>query len=164
MNRSIYVTDTNIWIDLRDGYVIAEVFDLPYRFSCPDLAKDELKDPDWKALQKYGLRFSTLSSALMLELMTLKVEYPGLSVTDIGAFILARKEAAILLTGDGKLRKVADERGLAVHGTLWLLDEMYRLEVLDARRAANALDEMLKSGSRFPDDECQSRFSRWRSS
>lgn len=35
-------------------------------------------------------------------------------------------EGAVLLTGDGLLRRVAGENGLRVHGVLWVIDELKR--------------------------------------
>ena len=62
---------------------------------------------------------------------------------------------ASLLTGDRHLRAAAEQEGVPVHGTLWLLDEMVRLAVVSPRLAAQALERMLERGSRLPLDECQ---------
>jgi hypothetical protein len=37
-SRPVLVTDTNIWIDLANGGIVAEVFRLPFRFVIPDFA------------------------------------------------------------------------------------------------------------------------------
>jgi hypothetical protein len=34
----VLVTDTNIWIDLENGGILADVFKLPYQFLIPDFA------------------------------------------------------------------------------------------------------------------------------
>jgi hypothetical protein len=39
---SVLITDTNIWIDLENGGILAEVFGLPYQFLKPDFAIREL--------------------------------------------------------------------------------------------------------------------------
>jgi hypothetical protein len=52
---SVLVTDTNIWIDLENGGILAEVFHLPYQFLTPDFAIPELIHPRWQTLQALGL-------------------------------------------------------------------------------------------------------------
>ena len=42
---SILVTDTNIWIDLENGRILAEIFLLPYQFVTPDFALGEFIAP-----------------------------------------------------------------------------------------------------------------------
>lgn len=37
---------------------------------------------------------------------------------------------AVLLTGDQRLRRVAEQQGVAVHGILWILDQAYEQERL----------------------------------
>jgi hypothetical protein len=43
--QSVLVTDTNIWIDLENGGMLAEVFLLPRKFLIPDFAIRELIRP-----------------------------------------------------------------------------------------------------------------------
>ncbi|HEU5230915.1 MAG TPA: hypothetical protein VFU49_24040, partial [Ktedonobacteraceae bacterium] len=75
--------------------------------------------------------------------------------------ITAREIKAILLTNDGSLRKVAQAHEIPFHGTLWVLDEMLRLNIIDPMRATIALQLMREQGSRFPEDECHQRFRAW---
>jgi hypothetical protein len=44
-SQSVLATDTNIWIDLNNGGILADVFKLPYQFWLPDLAIPELIRP-----------------------------------------------------------------------------------------------------------------------
>jgi hypothetical protein len=66
-----------------------------------------------------------------------------------------------LVTGDRRLNELAKAQGLAVHGVLWILDEMVIHQVLTANQATIALREMLDQGARMPDIECQMRFESW---
>lgn len=67
-----------------------------------------------------------------------------------------------LLTGDRELRHVAEERGLEVHGVLWVLDQLVEHGLLAPRAARRSLRAMLDQGAWLPADECEKRFSRWR--
>jgi len=83
-------------------------------------------------------------------------------VNDLLALVLARALEATLLTGDRHLRRVAAQEGVDVHGTLWVLDEMVRLEVITPPQATQALERMLAQARRLPRAECQRRLRQWK--
>jgi predicted nucleic acid-binding protein len=91
----------------------------------------------------------------------LRSHYRALSVNDLFAFIAARDRDAILLTGDSSLRRLAENEGVMVHGTLWLLGELVRLSIVLPAKAICILERMLDTGSRFPDAECERRSNLW---
>jgi len=158
---SVLVTDTNIWIDLENGKILANVFQLPYQFFTTDFAVEEFVHPGWAALQDLGLQIHGLEPEYVLELVQLRQAHRQLSIIDLAAFLLARALEASLVTGDRRLNEFAKAQGLPVHGVLWILDEMVIYNVLTANQAANALRKMLDQGARLPDGECQMRFDRW---
>ncbi len=159
--QSVLVTDTNIWIDLENGGILVEVFQLPYQFLIPDFAIPELVRPRWEFLKGLGLRAHELPPEQVVELLRLRLTHKNLSVIDLAAFCLAKMLDAPLLTGDRRLNELASTSGLSVHGGLWLLDGMLHFEVLTSERAATALRQMLESGARLPADECNNRIKRW---
>ncbi len=157
----VWVVDANIVIDLHRGDVIEHVFRLGVRLVVPDVIIDELLEPDGAALESLGLKNFGLSSQQVQEVVDLIPRYPGASTNDIFALVLARTLGAPLLTGDKHLRRAAEEQGVTVHGTLWLLDEMVREGVIPKRRAAEALTQMLAYGRRLPKNECARRLREW---
>lgn len=157
----ILVTDTNIWIDLENGGILADVFHLPYQFVIPDFAMTELVRPQWDALAVMGLTAQELDPTAVSELFTLRQVHRSLSVTDLSAFLLARMLKATLLTGERQLSELARANSLSVHGVLWLLDEMVRCQAISPKRAANALGRMLDQGARLPANECKKRLGDW---
>lgn len=158
---SVLVTDTNIWIDLENGKILADVFRLPYQFFTTDFAVEEFIHPGWAMLQDLGLQNHVLEPEFVLELVQLRQIHHQLSVIDLAALLLARALDASLVTGDRRLNEIAKAHGLPVHGVLWILDEMVIHHVLTANQAAIALRAMLDQGARLPDGECQKRFDRW---
>ncbi len=158
---SVLVTDTNIWIDLDNGKILAYVFHLPYQFLTTDFAMKELVQPGWAMLQDLGLQIQGLEPDNVRELVRLSQNQRKLSVIDLAAFLLAKELNASLVTGDRRLNKLAKLQGIPVHGVLWILDEMVIHNVLSANQAAIGLQEMLKQGARLPDSECQKRFDDW---
>jgi predicted nucleic acid-binding protein len=158
---SVLVTDTNIWIDLENGKILADVFSLPYQFFTTDFAVEEFIKPRWETLQDLGLQTHGLEPEFMLELVRLREIHHQLSTIDLAALLLARALDACLVTGDQRLNELARAQGLLVHGVLWILDEMVIRHVLTTTQATIALQEMLDHGARLPDVECQKRFKRW---
>src|SRR5262249_3289975 len=49
-------------------------------------------------------------------------------------------QEAILLTGDGLLRRIAKEDGCRVHGVLWVVDELRRLTLCENSMLCAALE------------------------
>jgi len=158
---SLCVVDANILIDLHIGGLLREVFALPLRLVAPDVIIAELDEPDGKGLMAYGLGSETLPGEQVLEVVALRARHRQVSANDLFALVLARALKATLLTGDGHLRKVAEQEGVEVHGTLWVLDEMVRLGVVAPAGAAEALERMLAQGRRLPEVECRRRLREW---
>jgi predicted nucleic acid-binding protein len=156
------IVDTNILIDLHVGGLLQELFRLPFRLAAPDVIIAELDEPDGEALVEYGLESIELVGEQVLEVAELLSRYRSVSTSDLFALVLARTHKATLLTGDRHLTEMATQEGVAVHGILWVLDEMVRLGVVSPVQAAQALRQMLKQGSRLPQTECQKRLRRWR--
>ena len=159
--QSVLVTDTNIWIDLENGGILADVFRLPYRFLTPDFAIPEFIHPRWETLEVLGLETHELMAEQVVELVQLRQIHRNLSITDLAAFLLAKMLEATLLTGDGRLNELANANGISVHGVLWLLDEMVHFQALTPGQTAIALRRMLDQGARIPSEECSHRFASW---
>ena len=158
----LYIVDTNIFIDLSVGDVLVEFFHLPHRFASPDVVIAELHNPRGSYLTELGLQTLYLDGPQVEDVITLRASHKALSIPDLFALVASHHHSAILLTGDSGLRQLAEEQGMAVHGMLWALDELVRLEVIECTKAASALNKIIESGSYLPDRACQTRLKRWR--
>jgi predicted nucleic acid-binding protein len=161
VSRSRLIVDTNVLIDLHSGGIVEQFFALPYEFVSPDVIIEESEEPDGKELERQGLIRAELSSDGVLEVEFLWEHNLEIAVNDIFALVLASHEALPLLTGDRRLRNLADKHRVPVHGTLWVLDEMVKHNVLTKGQAAHALQLMLDKNSRLPPSECTHRFRLW---
>ncbi|HEV2653556.1 MAG TPA: PIN domain-containing protein [Ktedonobacteraceae bacterium] len=155
------VVDTSLLIDLHIGKIIVKLFDLPYSFIAPDVIIAEAQTIDTKTLIRYGLQKSELAGEQILKVLQLKAQHRHPSVNDLFALVTAQSMNAVLLTGDRNLRKVAELYHVPVHGTLWILDEMVRLEIISSIQAISTLKSMCEQGSRLPQDECDRRLQNW---
>ncbi len=151
-----------MWISLRAGDLIAEALNMPFNWLVPDvMLEEELKDPPGVWLEEQGVKRCELTGEQVREVVELAERYIRPSRVDLFALVQAKEEGAILLTEDQNLRAAAEEEGLEVHGTLWLLDQMVKEERITPRQAAESLRKMLKSGRRFPSTEVERRLRLW---
>ena len=159
-----YVVDTSVIIDLHVGQILTLFFKLPYNFVTADAILAELLEPEGQLLIEFGLQQEELSGTQILKVMQLTAIYRQPSVNDLFALVLSKELQIPLLTNDKNLRRAAIQEGVAIHGTLWILDEMVRLAVVSKQQAAHALIMMRERSSRLPQDECDKRLSEWANS
>lgn len=157
----LLVTDTNIWIDLDNGEILLSVFNLPFKFITSDFAVQEFVKPTWKMLENLGLETLPIESERMQELFQLKLIHHHLSLIDLACLTLAQTLKTDLLTGDKRLTKLAHDRGINVHGLLWVIDQVLDYKIISQELALIALQKMLNKGARLPLLECQKRFKIW---
>jgi predicted nucleic acid-binding protein len=161
-SRLRYVVDANIWIDLDEGSLLASVFRLCFDWLAPDVIVRELSTTVRRELSACGLQEIELSPEQILEVARVAALYPALSDPDLFALALARSLKVGLLTGDRRLRDAADREGIAVHGLLWLLDQLVNRQITSPLEAAAALERMISRGARLPEVEVEQRLHRWR--
>lgn len=128
----VVVNDASCLIDLRKGRLLHLLVRLPYRLVIPlPVRVSEILDftpQEWAILDGGGMETFDLPSERVAEAFGVKGAHPKLSANDCFCLVTARCHAeAILLTGDGTLRRVASEGGQRVHGVLWIIDELRRL-------------------------------------
>lgn len=158
---SCCVTDTNVWIDLQVGNLLDDVFELEARWLIPDLVGREL-GPELKGLLlEWGLEERSLSGEEIEAVVRLNEAYPAPSRTDMATLVVARSEGGVLVTGDSHLREAAEEEGIEVHGTLWVLDALVETGKVPPPKAARALQFMMETGRRLPEAEVRSRIGKW---
>jgi predicted nucleic acid-binding protein len=146
----ILISDANILIDLEEGELIRFLFQLPYRFTVPDLLfYDELAEHHAYLLQQ-GLLLGEMTPQTLRYVSQLVMRVQGPSRYDCFALALAKQENCPLLTGDKALRMAAKAEQVEVRGMLWLVEEMVRYAIIDRAAAHRAYSLMRASGRRLP--------------
>lgn len=119
----ILVADTSVLVDLEHGGLLQVAFASGLMLVVPDLLYDyELEARNGRYLRELGLVVVELSPEELTVAQQLKARHAGLSLPDCFALSCAHRQNHELTTGDRNLRKVASDRGVPVHGVLWLLD------------------------------------------
>lgn len=156
----ILVSDTSVLLDLERGQCLESCFKLPgCVFAVSDLLyKRELAQSGGPDLCKLGLKIESLSSAEVSSAQVLRQGHPKLSLPDAYAFTLAKTKPWPLLASDGELRSLAQQHKMAMHGVLWVFDQLFDGRIVDGRALAAGL--MMLSGHprcRLPKADVQMR-------
>lgn len=146
----LLISDANILIDLEEGQLIELMFQLPYRFSIPDILFFEELEEEHQHLTELGLTLSELSSETVSYAAELIPRYGQASRNDCFALALAAMQDCPLLTGDKALRKAAEAESVMVHGTVWLVEMMIKKQIITIDQARTAYRRMEAAGRRLP--------------
>jgi len=165
MSRRPCCIDTNILFDFVAGDIFDTLFLLPFDFHTSDIVAYEISGSySEEQLAALGLRILALDESEAQEILDLKQDHSVLSVEDISVLFLSRKHSMVILSNDGSLRGLADASRIEYHGTLWLLDEMIKNEILRPQESASALRLMLAQKRWLPRPECEALIKKWESS
>lgn len=164
---NIIVIDASAFIDLAKGFLIEEMFSLPYEFTIPDVMfESELLDIgnyDKRKLADGFLRVGNLDPKGVEIVMKLQSIYKYLSIYDCFALALAETIDAILLTGDKRLKQAASDRKVKNHGVLWIVDLLIEYKSCETRVIINALRLFDSDPTiRLPKDEIHTRLNKLR--
>jgi len=147
---------------LYAGEILSRVFELPARWLVPDvLLEEELHEPSGAWLLELGVERCELDGVQVNKVAELASRYRRPSRLDLFALVQAKDGEAILVTDDGSLREAAENEGVAVHGTLWILDLMVERHLITGSEAATSLEKMIAAGRRLPEGEVRARVEAW---
>jgi predicted nucleic acid-binding protein len=156
-------SDTNVWID----FDVIDATDLPFRLPVTyvmwsDAVEDEVCSPT-------GLKDSLLKAGLVAVKLTTDEfflasdygdRYPGLSGYDSVALSIAKCREITLMTGDMRLRKAAVKEGVAVTGTIGVVDRLLAEGLTDENEYRDIVQRLLDANGgvvRLPEDELRKR-------
>ncbi len=162
----IVVSDTNILIDLIDLELLDVFFELPLEITTTDLViyeLDEIKQAKIFAAALHD-KIEILESTewQLNKVRKIYDENSGISLTDSQVFYFAIEKRAILLSGDGNLRRFAKKRGLEVRGIIWVFDLLEKNKILSPRILSEKMKDLLEINNRLPQEECRKRIQKWK--
>ena len=138
-------SDTSVWIDFQTICKAELPFRLPYTYIMSKYAvEDELLSPPGlgQELVSYGL----VPVEITIDEFFLAEQYGNvysrLSIYDRIALAIAKKRQIILLTGDGALRKAADNEGVSIMGTLGVLDQLWETGKVNMEEMRVCLEQL----------------------
>ena len=158
------VTDANIFIDLIKLDLVAHLFAIELVIFTTAEVLEELNDAQvalmWQFEWDELLIVKLLSVVERNAVSQLKAQ-AGLSYTDRTVIVLAESLDALMLTGDGKVRKYCLAQRKEVRGILWLLDRFLEFQCIDHAFAIEKMEGLMRINNRLPVEECLERIKKW---
>ncbi len=137
----IAVQDANVLIDLELAGLFTLWFELGIETHTTSFIRQELEDGGHALtlahfaagqVQEHGLSFDELVEVSELE----REVGSKAKFNDCSVLFLAVKLDAMLISGDKALRKAGADRGIEVHGTLWIFDQLVDSGIMPGNMAA----------------------------
>lgn len=158
----VLVSDASILIELAKWSLLEALFELPFEFAVPDALFEneliDLGDVDRDRLMVLGLRVESLDAEGMARAVAYQTAKPKLTLHDCLAVTLAVINDWPLLTGDRRMRALADEEDVEVHGVLWVIDRFAEHRIVRKPTLVKALRGMLDDPrTRLPHAEIRRR-------
>lgn len=156
-------SDTNIWIDFDKINRIELPFLLPYTYIMYEEAiSSEILEPKdlQQRLQQHGLVSVDISDEEFFMADDFGGKYKKLSVYDRIALAIAKVRKITLVTGDGALRKAGVVEGVAVVGTIGILDKLFEGDYIkksEYQKCLLSLQKLNGTVIRLPADELEER-------
>ncbi len=162
----VAVQDANVLIDLLEADLLGLWFRLGIETHSTDLVVHEVRHPEQTRVLSTMIHAGSLIvhslTASRLEAVGRSASALKLSLADASAIALAEELSAVLLSGDARVRREAQHRGIEIRGLLWVLDEMITQGLVSPKDAAERLTRTMEAGAFLPGHECHERLRRWR--
>lgn len=161
----IIVNDANILIDLLKIYLIQKFFKLNFEMHITNLCLGEIEEENSNLINAYieskQLIVREFNFNEVTQIKNINNNYYSLSIEDSSCLWLCKNISAILLTGDKKLRNIAETNGIEVHGIPWIFEELIYQQILDRQTAIQKLNSLMNLNPRLPVDECRKCIKNW---
>lgn len=159
------VTDANIFIDLIKLQMLALLFRIDMEIHTTKEIVDQLNDHQLVSLTQFiesqHLQLHYLSATQLQEVIALAAPR-SLDLADKSVAWLSLRLAAMVLTGDGPLRKYCQAKQLEVKGIIWLFDKFVEKGLVKPLLAAEKMESLIQFNNRLPKEECSHRIQLWK--
>ncbi len=160
----IAVTDANIFIDLIKLQMLTLLFDIGLDIQTTREIIDQLREDQLSILNPFILagilQVHHFSDTELLEVIQFTAPR-ALEIADKSVAWLSIKLRAVVLTGDGPLRKFCESQKLEVKGIIWLFDTLVEKKLIVHAQAAEKMRILTGFNSRLPKETCAERIRKW---
>lgn len=154
----LLITDTNVFFDLISIGALPEFFSLDIDICTTELVINEIKPSEQRdqidmfiranELTVYGFTGDEIDAIMNYETTR---TFKG--ITDKSVLWKADQIKCPLLTGDKKLRKEAEERGVEVHGSIWVIMTLVEKGLIEKSRGIDFLEKLKLVNTSLPFDK-----------
>ena len=161
----LIITDTNVLFDVIKIGALPEFFSLDFDICTTVFVIEEIKPSPQRELVETFIRAKRLTV----------FEFTGEEIEDVVNFDTGRKlkrftdKSVIwksiqlncpMLTGDSRMREIAENMGIEVHGSIWVIDELISSDLISKGKAIELFEQLLETNSWLPRNEIEKRINK----
>jgi predicted nucleic acid-binding protein len=157
---NLIVTDSSVFFDIIKIQALPEFFDLDIEVCTTDFVQKEILESEQRKQIEHFIRLKKLtvfemSAEEIDEVIQFKTNRVFRTLIDKTVLWKAKQLGCPLLTGDAKLRNEATEQGVKVHGSLWVVMQLVKHEIVDKKKGIEYLEKLRIINDRLPVEEIE---------
>lgn len=154
----LLITDTNVFFDIMSIEVLPDFFRLDFEICTTDFVINEIIEIEQTVqiqnfIRSKQLTVFKLTSDEIEEVVNLKTKRNLRRITDKSVLWKALQLKCRLLTGDKNLRNEAEEHGLEVNGSIWVLKMLINAKIITSAKGVELLERLKQVNKSLPTDE-----------
>ncbi len=154
----LFITDTNLFFDLMNIEALPEFFGLDFEICTTDFVLNEIlrleqAEQIQNLIRSKQLTVFKFSADEIEEVVNLKTKRRLRRIADKSVLWKALQLKCKLVTGDKSLRGEAEENGLEVHGSIWVVMMLVEAKLLSAVKGIDLFEKLKIVNDGLPKDE-----------
>ncbi len=154
----LIITDTNVFFDIISIGVLPEFFALDYDISTTDFVINEiLKSHQKEQIESFirakRLNVFKLTADEIDEIRNFVTKRFFKGITDKTVLWKSYQLKCLLLTGDKKLRNEAADLEIEVHGSIWVINELFEKNIVSKAKGVELLEKLKLLNASLPHDD-----------
>lgn len=154
----LIITDTNVFFDIIEIRVLPEFFALDYEICTTDFVINEILKSTQKTevesfIRAKKLKVIHLNADEVESVVSFQTKRNFKGITDKTVLYKSIELKCPLLTGDKKLRKEAEDWGVEVHGSVWVVSELIKQQIISNEKGIKLYETCKRLSSFLPHDE-----------
>jgi len=164
----LIVTDTNVFFDMMSIEVLPDFFGLDFEICTTDFVVNEIiridqADQINNFIRSKQLTVFKLSADEIEEVVNMKTKRNLRRITDKSVLWKALQLKCRLVTGDKNLRIEAEEQGLEVNGSLWVIRTLVETKIIEPLVAVGLLEKLTIVNNSLPIEEIDKLIKKYKS-
>jgi predicted nucleic acid-binding protein len=151
----LIITDTNVFFDVINIGALPEFFSLDFEICTTDFVIAEIRKSQQREMVDAFIRAKKLtvfnfSTQEIDDVQNFESTKNLKRITDKSVIWKSLQLQCSMLTGDKKMRDIAESIGLEVHGSLWVITELMSRNLISNEKALALLDALKKTNDWLP--------------
>jgi rRNA-processing protein FCF1 len=165
--KKLIITDTNVFFDIMSIEILPDFFGLNFEICTTDFVVREIVRVDQMEQIQTFIRSKQLTvykftAEEFEQIEKFETKRNLRRITDKSVLWKALQLKCRLLTGDKNLKNEAEEQGLQVNGSLWIIKMLVESKIVTPVNAAKLLDKLKTINESLPKDKIEKLIKQYR--